>query len=166
MTDREYLRKMNSLLSELNRVSAAEPYDRDEHSNIIDTINHVNCQWRAARGARPRFIAIFFLILLFVLALLAIVSFVYYGADAPMGIPQIHSALGTSASFFEFFTSCLLTGRISLIDTFANYLAAGLLSGLVDLAFQPRSAAFYLSLVRNRHWVQSLGLWFVWGSVN
>lgn len=76
------------------------------------------------------------------------VPFVCCRADAPTtGIPQIHSFLGTSAFFFEFFTSRLLTRRISLIDTFANHSAAGKLAGFMNLAMQSKPAAvFFLTL--------------------
>ena len=84
MTDKEYLRRMRFLLDELDRISTAEPYDKDEHSSIVDAINHVHCQRQAAWGACPRFISLFFWIMLFVLALLAIASFVCCETDAPI----------------------------------------------------------------------------------
>lgn len=72
MTDKEYLRKMEFLIGELDRVSAAEPYDRDEHSNIVDTINLVHCQWHRSCRRGPRI-----LILVYIAAILFVLYLVY-----------------------------------------------------------------------------------------
>lgn len=52
MNDTEYLKIMDSLSEDLDRVSSAEPYDPDAYNKVIDSINRADRIWWRSRQRR------------------------------------------------------------------------------------------------------------------
>lgn len=68
MTNREYLRKMNALSRELERLGNARPYDPVRYNNVVDTLNMLNSRHRACRRFRRWHFIIKLISLAFLLA--------------------------------------------------------------------------------------------------
>ena len=74
MTDEEYMKQMVALTNELDRAASAQPYDPDEYTNIIDSINLLYRKWNRSRN-RPLWILLLFKVaaLLFFIGLLFLI---------------------------------------------------------------------------------------------